>query len=88
MEHHQREKCETERGAGGGVLGRGGGGYHVKYVINHVAPKTKLGAAGLGRKMTVQLCCGLVFDVPVLDKWRKYCPQIGTQLLPAITENQ
>lgn len=86
MEHHQREKCETERGAGGG--GGWGGGYHVKYVINHVAPKTKLGAAGLGRKMTVQLCCGLVFDVPVLDKLRKYCPQIGTQLLPAITENQ
>lgn len=78
-----RQNGEQGEGDGGW-----GGGYHVKYVINHVAPKTKLGAAGLGRKMTVQLCCGLVFDVSVLDKLRKYCPQIGTQLLPAITENQ
>lgn len=61
-------------------------GHHVKYIINHVAPKTKLVAAGLGRKMMAQLCCGRVFDVPLRDKLQKYCPQFGTRILPAIIE--
>lgn len=52
MEHLQIEKWDRTGFGGWGRWdgGGGGGGCHVKYVINHVAPKTKLGAAGLGKK--------------------------------------
>lgn len=76
-----KQKSETN-----GAEEVGKQGYYDKCAINHVAPKTKVGAAGLGRKMMVQLCCGLVFDVPLLDKLQKYRPQIGTRILGAITE--